>query len=165
MTTVKIAWISKRVPITKFQKFSIIFLLCSIVCDSFLLQDVSPFSAYLISWFCLYFLQLIFCIVCLCKNYTGFCLNLRKSEEWRKSEFPLKLQSPAFLHAWLCRMELFLCFCLAAFGGVFASFAFLEVYFPVEGTMATMITIQCNHAFCDCRESIPISRCNKNGGK
>lgn len=141
MTTVKIAWISKRVPITKFQKFSIIFLLCSIVCDSFLLQGVSPFSVYFIGWFCLYFLQLIFCIVCLCKNYTGFCLNLRKSEDLQQSSFSLKPQSPAFLHFWFHRADLLVGFCLAAFGGVFASFAFLEFYFPVWGVTTTMITI------------------------
>ncbi len=141
MTTVKNVGRLRKVPMTKFQKFSIIFLLYSIVCDSFLLHCMSLFCAYLIGWFCLYFLQLVFCIVCLCKNYTGFCLNLRKSEDLQQSSFPLKPQSPAFLHFWFHRADLLVEFCLAAFGGVFASFAFLEFYFPVWGITITMITI------------------------
>ena len=144
MTIIKHILIPKRVGITKFQIFSIIFLLLFVVCDVFILKFIPSFSHYTIKWFCWFLLQLIFCILCLCKNYTGFCLNLRKSEELRQSSCPLKPQPLAFIHPFSNSPNLVVGFYtlgLAFFVSTLPSFILLEQVFPIYGIVITMIAI------------------------
>lgn len=142
MITMKNALMHSKVTMTKFQIFSVILLLFFMICDAFMFKWTFLSPKQSIVLFGSFSLQFIFCIVCLCKNYKGFCLKLRKSEKLRQKNCPLKPQSPAFLHTFFRRPEMLVVFCFYSFCCYIYIICILSLYFSLEcGYAVTALTI------------------------